>query len=454
MATLLDLFKEKKQELYGRVGTIYIDSRGIINPPRGAALLASSPDGLADVAGAQVAGLIKGLATRPSDTIYRNKIPLAKPVSITAVTNAQLRDVIEPGEKYFVKRTAAPNIVGGFIQGASNPQGAIANAAITVANKYGSKKGFQKLTKKLKNSINSFSDENPEQYGTQFMPNTKFGNTLLKEDKLFSDWQRDETGELVERDKTKNWSLEGLNDRFQIVEDRVKQEEKILRNKGQVYVLFKKEGDDFRVPFAAVLSGISEDVQPEWTNFRYVGSPFKVHKYIGVDRNLKFELKMYYSTISEKDIMIQKINYLKSLAFPFESISQITYENSPANQYAFSPNFVYLTMGDLYKNIYGYIESLSFNIEDNTSWPSENSDDTIYPSVINISVSMKIIENHKTDTEVKIKKYKYDFDGRIGYEKSERPNAVAVTTARAPITIPSPPRSLTATPPTLSSIRR
>jgi hypothetical protein len=453
MATLLDLFKERKQELYGRVGTIYIDSRGIINPPRGAALLTSSPDGLTDVAGAQVAGLIKGLATRPSDTIYRNKIPLTKPVSITAVTNAQLRDVIEPGEKYFVKRTAAPNIVGGFIQGASNPQGAIANAAIQAANTYGSVKKLKKLVKQLREGPITIPD-NPEQYGTQFMPNTKFGNTVLAEDKLFSNWQRDETGKLVKRDVAKNWNLVGLNDRFEIAEGDVKKEEKTLRDKGQVYVLFKKEGNDFRIPFAAVLSGISEDVIPEWTSFRYVGSPFKVYKYIGVERSLKFELKIYYSTKSEKDIMIQKINYLKSLAFPFESISQITYQDSPANQYAFSPNFVYLTIGDLYKNIYGHIESLSFNIEDNTTWPSENSDDTIYPSVINVSVSMKIIENHKTDPENingKIVKYKYDFDGRIGYEKV---GVVAVTTARAPITIPSPPRSLTATPPTLSSIRR
>lgn len=445
MATILDLFQQNKKDLYGTVGTVYIESRGIINPPRGAALLASSPNAVADIIGGQVGGLIKGYATRPEDTIYKNKTPLAKPVSLTGVTAAQLRDVIEPGEKYFVKRTPAPNIVGGFLQGASNPAGAAANQVIRAANTYGSAKKLKKLVKQLREGKFNLP-ENPEQYGTQFMPDTKFGDGTLAEDKLFSKWERDETGKLRTRDESKNWNLIGLNDRFSINNEDVKQSEKLLSQKGQVYVLFKKEGDGFHVPFAGLITGISEDVQPEWTNFRYIGSPFKVHKYTGVERSLKFELKMYYSTPEEKEIMIQKINYLKSLAFPFETISEITYTNSPANQYAFSPNFVYLTIGDLYKQIYGHIESISFAIEDNVVWPSANSDDTIYPSVVNVSISMKIIENHKTETSGKITKYKYDFDGKIEYDKQSKKPIEGIPISR-PTTTPTAPTQLRATPP-------
>jgi hypothetical protein len=36
----------------------------------------------------------------------------------------------------------------------------------------------------------------------------------------------------------------------------------------------------------------------------------------------------------------------------------------------------------------------------------------MYPSVVDVSISMKIIENHKTDTQTDITRYKYDFDGR------------------------------------------
>ena len=81
MATLLDLFKSQKKDLYGKSENIRIESRGLINPPRGAALLASSPNALADLIGNQVSGVLKGSANRPSDTIFRNNTPFAKPIS-------------------------------------------------------------------------------------------------------------------------------------------------------------------------------------------------------------------------------------------------------------------------------------------------------------------------------------------------------------------------------------
>ena len=59
MATLLDLFKSQKKDLYGKSENIRIESRGLINPPRGAALLASSPNALADLIGNQTLIYIK-----------------------------------------------------------------------------------------------------------------------------------------------------------------------------------------------------------------------------------------------------------------------------------------------------------------------------------------------------------------------------------------------------------
>jgi hypothetical protein len=119
--------------------------------------------------------------------------------------------------------------------------------------------------------------------------------------------------------------------------------------------------------------------------------------------------------------MIKKVNYLKSLAFPYEQISEMKYGgDTQISQYAFSPNLFYLTIGDMYKNLYGYIESLSFEIDDNTVWPNgdpngyNSADNTLYPSVIDVQIAMKIIENHKTETtEGGITKYKYNFDGRF-----------------------------------------
>ena len=165
------------------------------------------------------------------------------------------------------------------------------------------------------------------------------------------------------------------------------------------------------------MSGLSEDIQSEWSNFKYLGSPFKIYKYQGVERSLKFNLKLYYFTPGQKEMMISKINFLKSLAFPYEEISEMTYgSDKQTSQYAFSPNLFYLTIGDVYKNVFGLLENISFQVEDNVNWPTlgvEDIDNYMYPSVIDVSLSMKIIENHKVEkTDGGITKYRYDFDGR------------------------------------------
>ena len=58
--------------------------------------------------------------------------------------------------------------------------------------------------------------------------------------------------------------------------------------------------------------------------------------------------------------MISKINFLKSLAFPYEEISEMTYGGGKqTSQYAFSPNLFYLSIGDMYKNVFGFVEPVS-----------------------------------------------------------------------------------------------
>jgi len=169
-----------------------------------------------------------------------------------------------------------------------------------------------------------------------------------------------------------------------------------------------------------------------------LGSPFKSYRYLGVERTLNFELKLYYKEELEKQVMIKKINYLKSLAFPYDTISQIQYKadtisqnptdtiqrgngepksTNESTQYAFSPNLIYLSMGDMYKNLFGFIETLSFTIDENTTWTNLNynmedgKSNELYPSVVSVSIGMKIIEQH-LETKGTVTKYKYDFDGR------------------------------------------
>jgi hypothetical protein len=441
MATILDLFKTNQSDIYGKVDNIRINSRGLINPPRGAALLLSSPNTIADLIGNQVSGVLKGSANRPSDTIFSNNTPFSKPISL-GKTRAGLQTVIEADTNYFIKDNPSPSsVIAKIKQGASTTEGIGANLAISVINKFGSKKGLKDLNNYKNNLINKAKSS--DKYGTTFQK-TKLGEKPLDEIKPFSKfypkytetdsetagnskWQKQT--EIVERGTKPTWDAVNtniLNKSYFVDNQSYLNSISANKDAGNVYVTFKKYGKNEIVPFVGTISGISEDITPEWSAFKYIGSPFNIYRYGGVERSIKFDLKLYYTTITERDVMIKKINYLKSLAFPYDEVSTIKYSNTETTL-AFSPNLVYMGISGLYKDVLGYVESLSFNIEETASWSNvnpnmeENVDDTIYPnkamlypSLINVSFGMKIIENHTTEVKDTVTRYRYNFDG-YGY---------------------------------------
>jgi hypothetical protein len=438
MATIRDLFKSQQKEIYGREN-IRIESRGLINPPRGAALLASSPNAIADLIGGQIGGAIGGIANRPSDTIFRDSLPFRKPISLGR-TEQGLRNSIDAGKDYFVKQSPSPNsILAQLSQGASNPQGIATSLAIKGVTKGGIKELKDKLKNKTRNDYNNFSkfSDNKTSYNLDINGKQQRGvfagkNVQLRTISEKGGWSSG--ADYIQK-------VESFTDKIELNEAI-----KRFRDTNQVWVTFKKYGNKTIVPFIGAISALNEDIQPEWTNFRYIGSPFKVNRYQGVERSLKFNLKLYYLTAAEKNTMIKKVNYLKSLTFPYEQISEIKYGDSKeTSQYAFSPNLVYISIGDMYKNVFGYIDSLSFNVDENTSWPNADAngnndgrdaltkffglehDNHLYPSVIDVSISMKIIENHITETDKGgITRYKYNFDG-ITYD-TEYDNKLSLNT--------------------------
>jgi hypothetical protein len=437
MAQIRDLFKSQKKDLYGKLGEIRIESKGFVDVARSAALLTSSPDKIADAIGNQVGGALGGIANRPSDTIFRNETAFAKPITLVALTQAQLRDAVDVGTKYYVKDNPAPNSIIKRLLDGQSPASAASLVVQQGLNKFGSVKQLKKLATELKGK-----DGNSDGFAPEF-GRTQLGGKPMSETKKFSEYKQ-VYKDITVGDKTANdlFSIEiktrkreavskgGWDSANNSINEKEKYDSltdlendiKKYREVNQVWVLFKKQGNKSTVPFVGAVTGLSENISPEWTNFRYLGSPFKVNRYLGVERTLQFTLKLYYTTVKEKDVMIKKVNYLKSLAFPYEQISEMKYGvfGNATSQYAFSPNLFYLTIGDMYKNLYGYIESLSFEIDDNTVWPNgdpngyNSADNTLYPSVIDVQIGMKIIENHKTETtEGGITKYKYNFDGRF-----------------------------------------
>jgi hypothetical protein len=148
------------------------------------------------------------------------------------------------------------------------------------------------------------------------------------------------------------------------------------------------------------------------------------------------------------DILDEKISEMTYGNNPFESNGTVSARsNSQAvertSQYAFSPQLFYFSVGDVYTNVLSLLESVSFNIEDTVSWPNfqpngikadKDADSILYPSVIDASLSIKIIEQGLHSIDSATKTYKYNFDGRntpaITSIKDEAPKPAQQTTAQ------------------------
>lgn len=427
MATIEELFKSRKEEVYGKVGKVFIGSRGLLNPPRGAALLASSPDAIADLIGNQVAGLLKGSANRPSDTIFRNNKPFSKPVVLNPLLGVKY--AVQPGQSYYIKKSAAPDsLIAAFRQGGSNLAGIAFNESkkrLPDATKKYREKLFKKLSKKEEKivipPVPISSDF--EYYRASKSEVGKFG--AVPETKNFTKFVRNGRGRLEER-KEKNIIYSNDKGKFDLINEKIavnpffenglKFEEFIKKPEyeseaNQTVLILEPYGKSYSIVLPAVVSGISEDISPEWENFKFLGSPFNTYKLTGVERSIKFDFKMYYNTDAEKDIMIMKLNSIKELAFPNDEVTAVQYEGEDNyTQLAFGPNFVYLTIGGLYKRMLGAVDSLSISIEDNISWQSDINNEP-YPSVINVSFGMKVIENHIIKKGKTSTRFAYDFDG-------------------------------------------
>jgi hypothetical protein len=437
MPTIKELFKSQQKEIYGKSENVRINSLGLINPPRGAALLASSPNAFTDLIGNQLGGALGGSANRPTDTIFRNDTMLAKPISLFK-TKEGLKNAVDAGTVYFVKKSPAPSsIISNLKQGASNPAGMIKQAAVSAINNIG---GNKSGLNSLKDDLKKRSQEIDSEYGVKYQEN-RFGKKIDKTktfyatnggksvphyplyDKITNKYTgREEYVQvkLKERDNdTNNW--DDLN--VTIMNSNISSEpidsdaEKKLKKSTTSYIKIHVLGEDKAMFFNATVSGINETVSPEIQDYKFLGSPFKVYTYSGVERNLTFDFKLYYYDRTSKESMVEKLEYLTKLAYPFEQLVQTKYSNSntaDSGQIMFAPNFIKLSIKSLYTDIFGIVDTLSFSVDDNTTWATSNDDNdtSMLPSVINVQFGMKIIEsanNYNIVDKADKKIFRYNF---------------------------------------------
>jgi hypothetical protein len=197
------------------------------------------------------------------------------------------------------------------------------------------------------------------------------------------------------------------------------------------FIQFKIVGQPNYLIFPAAIGDIKEDITTDIADFKYVGSPFKVYRYNGVERTLKFDFQVYWLDNGQQEIMEFKLGALRKLLFPNENLTTIDIGTKKDNPLVFSPNLIQLSIGDLYQNVQGIVSNLSIGVAQKTTWATSHPDfnqtqnSFVYPNVVDVSFEMKIIENHDIKNE------------KITYKFTKSPNDAETPKEKAP-NVPMP----------------
>jgi len=426
--------------IYG-TETPRISLKGTVDPPRSLATKSAKynedPTKKTPIS---LGSLLGGSANRPSDTIFedKKKAPVTKGTLPASVGNhSALRYAVEADKDYFIsKAPMGPNALSGVLKGDLNQMaGKAVGAGISAVKKTIGKAVTSLVTKKRKKGQKG--PKKPDKVGVVgklYGGGTQSGNGdvtkgNVKNSEYFTYFEsttnprtnREEyiASGVYSRNKEKFINLDtfnkGLLDAGMILNDSDLVNVADSRVIGAPFIKIKPYGTTHSLIFPAAVTGISESIAPEWNSFKYIGSPYNTHRYNGVERTLSFEFKLYYLDDDTKQTMLMNLNSLKELTFPYNTPSSIKYSDEEV-ALGFSPNLIELTINGLYNNIFGFITQLEFSVDDATSWAAtewfgDEEANKLYPTVINVSFGMTIIENHKLEQGKTTKVFKYDFDG-------------------------------------------
>jgi hypothetical protein len=410
---------------------IRIESGGSIDPVRTMAVRGTrynDPDKKGKM-GFNLGNLFGGSANRPSDTIFESKTgaPISKGTQPVNGDWSGLKYAVEEGKDYLVSQAPMDsNFLTGLLKGNTTDiaQNVVGKAADAVASAV--RKGAVKLLtgkrKKGKSTYESNAEFQPNTYKKQ---NSEYFKTYLTAE-----------GFLKRTDgKITNW--DDINDELLNKTTFTKAEldkviEKNLKT-AVTFIKFQANNADKYLVFPAAIGDITETIQPEWNNFRYVGSPFKIYRYAGVQREIKFDFKVYWldtnsgGTTNQMYVMSKKLEELRKLAFPQEKLAAIKLGGvSNYAPLAFTPNIVKFSLGNFYKNMDCIITSMDMNIDSDISWASDDpffatqgSETIVYPTVVNVSMGLIILETHTIDGTTATITYNMDTLSKTEQKKAE-----------------------------------
>ncbi len=120
---------------------------------------------------------------------------------------------------------------------------------------------------------------------------------------------------------------------------------------------YNYDGPDQYLQFRAFVTNFSDNYNPDWTSFKYLGRGEDFYTYNGFSREITLSFKVHAQSQIEMAGQYAKLNYLASLMTP--SYSRAGYMRG---------NFVEITFGDYLVSTPGIITSLAYNIPDESPW--------------------------------------------------------------------------------------
>jgi len=147
--------------------------------------------------------------------------------------------------------------------------------------------------------------------------------------------------------------------------------------------------------FRCTVTGLSETFSPSWESYKFLGNPFSNYTYSGIERSVTFNFKVYSLNPNEHKVVWDKLNFLTGLVYP---------QGYDEDSTALTPPFIRFTLGDLFNNKIGFIESLSYTYDDNSPWNITKKEKSYLANVA--GTALGALGNVSPNDEVDMKGYK------------------------------------------------
>ena len=154
-------------------------------------------------------------------------------------------------------------------------------------------------------------------------------------------------------------------------------------NNDLVHLWFKAVGGS-KVQFRGTAKGITETFSPSWDPIKYNGRADQAYKYTTFERSVSFNFQVYATSRIDMKPIWTKLQYLSTMTMP-----RYGEENG------YQGTLVEFRLGSLYNGKLAFIESLSYNMSDETPWEISmlGSNEPIgeLPMGIDVSIGLKIL---------------------------------------------------------------